>query len=600
MIAISIFFIYFVAFAFHAAQSIGPGAYGTLATTLSLGGLANPPGYPLLSACAHILNALPGETLFKYNLFSAAIAASVISVFYLSLRTIAPQRHWFLVGATLLVITPTFFIHATSFEKYGLNLLVLALSLYFALLSSQGPSKKIHLFASFLLLGLGFCTHYSTVPFITAATAFVAWKYKGRRSDFALAGFFTFIGLCPFCWILQVANKNPLFNWGGPKDFDSFLSYITREQYWTQSQASDGAELYRQFAREFQLFLENQGPLVLALSALGVVHLYRQKKKALALFFCVGFFLLGPFLTYGIHFQTQYINPVFEDFLHTHVSVFYLPLYYVAALAVATYGTQMRSWLQIVLMIFLIFRTTDIFVNYDRSKYQFTQNFIEGFAQARNDPGSKLVITHIDSLYFPFVFEQFHHPNQFHKSAVYLHVDLLRLEWFQDTLKQLYPEFYAKHQSAIQDYFYELKLFHQDASSQHASKMQVAFQRMMEGFIEQERQETFLLFYPDYYPAPQGLFDKYFVEPIGFGLKLHITPGEIKPLRLSNFDFKGLSNEQHCQDHWQLFMSAYYADNLAKRLQFIKNIDPKEARVLKSTLHSLAQPYQIKLYHLEN
>jgi hypothetical protein len=600
VIRFAVFCFYFLLFFLTRAKEINSGGSGTLLTVLSLGGQANPPGYPLLTVLAHLLNALPGDPLFKYHSFAAFLGALNMSIFYQSLRLLAERvagtsRRFFCFFASALILTPVFYIHATSFEKYMLNLWVLALILSYLIrlhVRGQGGVKRF-----FFLFGLSFCTHYSTVPFALFALIMAIRWIAPSPTQIAKGLFFFSLGLLPLAGVYWFAQAEPLFNWGNPRTLADLVSHVFREQYWGGSTSWSLEEIFRQFSREAQLLWLQQGFLVISAGFLGLIELWRRNLRKLFWLFLFAVLLMGPVLTLGLHFQTRYINPVFEDFLFTHVAVFYLPLTYVVGLLAGVFFVQKALILRLALVLFLLVRMATVVQDNNRSDYQFAQNFNESF-QEISGVGKKLVITHLDPLYFPLVFAQ---KNQgFESETIFIHTDLLKLPWFQETFRKLYPDYYDQFQNEFENYFIALRKFLADQNEFNGIKMGRAYRNLLRALVDRDSDRVaYLLFYPDYYPAPLGIFDGYFLEPMGIGYRIHREAGEFGALNLTRFDFRGLNNAERYQDHWQRFYAAYYADQVAKRAQLLFNINQQEAVNLKRVARELAAPDQIQRYQLD-
>ena len=162
------------------APSVLPGDSGEFqfaAPTLSI---PHPTGYPLYLLLGKLFSALPiGSTAYRVNLLSAVAAAGAVWAIYRAGRALNQRRAASLVGASLLMVSESFWSQATIAEKYALNATFVALTLYLILRWRRarlaGRASAGWLYAWALCYGLSL-THHRTMALLAPAYAWLLWS----------------------------------------------------------------------------------------------------------------------------------------------------------------------------------------------------------------------------------------------------------------------------------------------------------------------------------------------------------------------------------------------------------------------------------------
>jgi hypothetical protein len=249
------FVLIFVLYLLTAAPGLMFTDSGELAAVCSTLGIAHPTGYPLFSIIGHLwtLLPLPFEDIYKLNIFAAIVTAASVPLFYsttlLILKNInekrpaesVPKRKSkkpektvkllpdlpenisriiALAAALTFGTAATIWQQGTSIEVYSLHILIMNITVYFAVKGSLTGNLKFFLTAAFFA-GLGFTNHMTTL-LILPGLFILFFRFYGEKFDFSSARFRNFLILViPFFIALSVYIYMPLrsaqlpdMNWG--------------------------------------------------------------------------------------------------------------------------------------------------------------------------------------------------------------------------------------------------------------------------------------------------------------------------------------------------------------------------------------------------
>jgi hypothetical protein len=169
-------------YGFTCCRTVFSGDSGELTVVLDTGGIAHPPGYPLYSILGYLWLKLfffltPAVAA---NLFSAAVTAAAVLVFYLILRKTAAGRVPAWVNAAVALsfaFSRTIWSSATNAEVYGLAALLYLAALYFIIryLEEDNPHGLI---APAFFCGLTLTHHFSSGVIGAALLAAVYFRRK--------------------------------------------------------------------------------------------------------------------------------------------------------------------------------------------------------------------------------------------------------------------------------------------------------------------------------------------------------------------------------------------------------------------------------------
>jgi hypothetical protein len=225
------------------APSVVGGDSGELTASALSGGVAHPPGYPLFTLLARLFNALPlGHTAaWRVNLLSAVSTAAagglVCAVVLLWTRQTAAA----LVAAALFGTSSEIWLHATSAEVFGLNVMFVALAFLLWLGVERTRSRNL-VWGLALASGLAMCNHHTFV-FVGAPlclrSLWVARQKLGARG-IALAIALGLAGLAPYAYLRFASMSSAAISWGDISTLDGFLDHVLRRNYGTFSLGKSG------------------------------------------------------------------------------------------------------------------------------------------------------------------------------------------------------------------------------------------------------------------------------------------------------------------------------------------------------------------------
>lgn len=276
---IFLFFFFFLVYLVSAAPSVFWWDSGELVANVRTLGVPHRPGFPLYVLLAKIFSYLPiGGFVYQQNLFSGFCGALALVFFHLSLVKFLGRQNDLLGGSvarrnlvafftTLTVgFTFTFWIQAVRAEVYTLGAFLFTFALYCFLKATPSPRPEpmrqpsatfprpnlepsreesadyapsvikvgnyatarwfwLGIFVSFLGLGNHHITLLATFPFLFAvagATTFGSLSFKKWMGVI----FLFVLGISTYLYLPIRAWSQPLFNWGGPADFESTASLV--------------------------------------------------------------------------------------------------------------------------------------------------------------------------------------------------------------------------------------------------------------------------------------------------------------------------------------------------------------------------------------
>jgi hypothetical protein len=281
LIAAGVGLVAFVAYALTASRDIFPGDTPEFITVALTGGVAHPPGYPLLSILGALFGQLPvGPLPFRVNLVSALAHAATVSVVFLTAERLTRDVLAAAAAAILLAFGTLFWSWSLVTEAFALNDLLAALVLYFVVAWRDRPLSTAPLAGAAVAFGLGVANH-QTITLLVPAIAYVLWSerrlLKGRgRSLWAVAALLVAVAMLPYVYILVAAQRHALMNWGGIQGPLDLARQFLRLDYGTgqliPTQAYQGGTPIDRLVE----FAKNVNPALAVLVALGAVQAYRR------------------------------------------------------------------------------------------------------------------------------------------------------------------------------------------------------------------------------------------------------------------------------------------------------------------------------------
>lgn len=225
---------------------------GDLITATYNLGIPHPTGYPVYVMVGKLFTLLPWRDIaYRLNLMSAFFAAGAVAVVYLAILTIIrdaeddPRSQLrpivaAAVGSLILAFSPAFWSQAIITEVYALNAFCLSLVILLMLRAGrldQGltglSSPRISLWLLALACGLSLGNHLLMLLFLPSVVIFLSLRCRRRFlvRDLVIAlGWFA-LGLLPYLYLPLSSGKNPMVNWGDPRDLQGFLWVVTAAPY---------------------------------------------------------------------------------------------------------------------------------------------------------------------------------------------------------------------------------------------------------------------------------------------------------------------------------------------------------------------------------
>jgi hypothetical protein len=271
----------FVAYALTASRDIFPGDTPEFITVALTGGVAHPPGYPLLSMLGALFGQLPiGPLPFRVNLVSAVAHAATVSFVFLIAERLSRDLLAAAAAALLLAFGTLFWSWSLVAEAFAVNDLLAALVFYFIVVWRDRPLSTAPLLGAALAFGLGIANH-QTITLLVPAIAYAFWSerrfLRGRGALlWRAAAVLGLAAVLPYAYILVAADRHELLNWGGIQSPFDLARQFLRLDYGTgqliPTQAYQGGTPIDRLVE----FAKNVNPALAVLATLGAVQAYRR------------------------------------------------------------------------------------------------------------------------------------------------------------------------------------------------------------------------------------------------------------------------------------------------------------------------------------
>lgn len=226
------------------APSVVGGDCGELTASALGGGVPHPPGYPLFAVLARLFAALPlGHTpAWRVNLLSAVSTAAAGGLVCAVVLAWTRKNAAALVAAALFGTSSEVWLHATSAEVFGLNVMFVALA-FLLWLGVERTRGRRFVWALTLASGLAMCNHHTFVfvggP-LCLRSLWVA-RRELRVGGTVLAIVLGLLGLLPYAYLCTTSASAPV-SWGDLGTLDGFLDHVLRRNYGTFSMGRSGKD----------------------------------------------------------------------------------------------------------------------------------------------------------------------------------------------------------------------------------------------------------------------------------------------------------------------------------------------------------------------
>jgi len=301
---------------------------GEFIAASSILAVPHPPGTPLYILLGRLFSLVPASSVaVRVNMLSAIPGALAILFLYLALliigKSLLPREpdaadRWRLRfgaagGGLFAAFGKTCWINATEAEVYAPSLFFIALGMWMLLRwSERRPEERgkggLLLLAYLLSLSIG--VHLGTYLALPAFVLFVLAVDRRVLLDarfLALAAFVTLLGLTAHFYLPIRSTLNPVIDEANPETGTAFLDFLLRKQY------KPNNPFVRQAAWVFQLrmygeyFLQQYGPFLAGLGAVGAFWHARRERRSFLLYGGL-FVLTSAFLVFYMNFTDHEVR----------------------------------------------------------------------------------------------------------------------------------------------------------------------------------------------------------------------------------------------------------------------------------------------------
>ena len=312
------------------APSVYAGDSGDIIMASWFGGVAHPPGYPLNTMIGWVLTHLPYQATvaYKANLMAVLLMAMVVGITYLIANKITKNLLVSITCALVLAFNPLFWLYAHTIEVFQLNLVLIAVSVYFlfdwreAILAKKQKNRSLYHAALFLGLAI---FHHQTSVLVLPGYLYLILKtedklFRDYKNILKILGFFS-LGFLPYIFIPFAAMRQTPVNWDNPVNIHNFIRLITRADYGTFLPANFifGSDLKTRLIEvaNFFVFIKADFKIVgLIIGIVGIIYSF-VKQRVIFWFTLLTIFFTGPFFLFYSSFPlaNDFYTGLWERFL---------------------------------------------------------------------------------------------------------------------------------------------------------------------------------------------------------------------------------------------------------------------------------------------
>ncbi len=266
-------------------------------------GIPHSPGFPVYVLLGRLFSLLPvNNPAWPVNFMSALFGSLSLAIFFLlavrllgqfAMRKDASIYLTSAAFALLFGFTTSFWSQTFRAEVYTLNFFF-TIALIFILwkwsesVNHDYSAARRCFFLFAFLWGLSAANH--SLLAISLALAFLLFtfltqpKFLMKISNLIAALFFGILGATPYLFLLLRSRHNPALNWGKPDSWAGLWKVVSKSGSWQESLSMSNFNLWTNFSQILMFIAQDILLPVLALSVLGSVVLFRQKRRLWLLF----------------------------------------------------------------------------------------------------------------------------------------------------------------------------------------------------------------------------------------------------------------------------------------------------------------------------
>ena len=418
---------------------------GDLIAAAATGGVAHPTGYPVYLLAARAFQMIPVGTLaFRTNLFSACATILAASLLFQTMIHLKPDSSDLsavltgLISAFAFGFSPLIWSQAVITEVHALHGLFVALLILVSTDRFAQQATSAQLDCAFgLTFGLAMGNHMIAIllfpimaaplpPAESSLSPRTAMYLRPMGRRIAWMG----IGLATYLSLPLRSLSHPPVNWGNPITLNGFMWLVTGNLYQDLFLTLPLAAVWERSQAAAALLLDQFGLPGLALGLSGLVFFFRPSRWNRLSLWIMG--VHGIFaVIYGADDSFLYLIPAFLCFA-VWIGLGYLGMANSLSRRLGGAGTILG--LSIILYLFVISGThwPEVDASADLRAEQFGRQVL---AQA---PLQALVFVQGDRATFTMWY--FHYALHERPDLVFIATDLLPFEWYQDILRNTYPD----------------------------------------------------------------------------------------------------------------------------------------------------------------
>lgn len=431
------------------------------------GGIAHPPGYPLLTLVlravvmifqkfVHLIPLLACVSIFFT--VAAAIIAHKIARAYTGNETAS------LFSVYLIFLTGIIWRSATAIEPFALNLFLSAFclyALYHALESNKDHQIKKWFMLTGLTFGLSFCNHHSMAFLLPSAV--LTWVFITTSRLTALKWFSlgSLLGLLPLVSFF-FNTSNPIYVWGDWNDpMERLLTHLLRHEYGTFTLFAGATGHFFNGIKHFFITLPVTFSFLLIVPAIvGIFIPFFTKKEALNPFVQKNRFMIvviTAFIFTGPVFLSFFNLPRTDWAYFMGERFFALPILFLA-LPTAVFMAMLQNNLSKPILLFLMgvslsLHTLNQWPAAERKSAEFYEAHIRNILEIVED--NAVVVTTSDLDYYGLLYG-IHLMKPEKKNVLIVQEGLWHLDWYRkNNISQAFADF-DRYNFSIDHYLFLL------------------------------------------------------------------------------------------------------------------------------------------------